>query len=941
MSYSNVIDQAWRSKIDLRSELRSLGIEFKEDGPWLRGRCPMHQDKTPSWAMSLVEQQIHGQTLYPGYWKCFASCGCGSLETLIARVSGWPENEVRKKLRTRYDPQPSTEVPETINEIMVQTWEAALLPNYVPHPEIALDYLKNHAINSETWKRARVGCEQSGEVVCFPVFDRDGKTILTVKKRLLGKTKAKMISGKGRGSWPYPLWMLESKTQLVVCEGEADALALHSYGVNAVTCTSGCGGWTMEMLGGVIAMLEATEVVLIADNDKAGTKAKAAFAQELKRHGVEKIRVVKFDGAKDISEWLALQDGSMRHARLQELLAQAEKSNVGTGSYGGWTDKGGEIVSEEDERVIVPWRGEVVEHGRNVSWSGQATPYLKFRITGKEGLTAEVGFKEGESFTSKLLACPGVPPSWRPETRYEDKLIVFLSKTYSNAVAKDRGWVFGFLGESLTQFWTKSSMIDADGSHPNEQMEMISPNKIFDHMDLPVIDEGKVKEGFALLFSAILGSFPEDIIIPMIVTAFASPVRRLACPEQPRWAVYLIGSSGRGKTSRALLIMSLFGAIRMNDKLPTWKDTGRSVDELLGMRGDALSLVDELKTRNVSEREGMIINQVLQGVAQGSGRTRMSNNGRDLIESGTARCPVMLTSEDLPVDDRSQLARGLVIRIPESVIGSHEPWSTPYLEATADGKLELLPHAMASWIHHWIARKDGKEAFMKRHREVTARLDTWGKLNVPQYTVEPNNTRIALRLAMYEVFWFELLEYAVTKEAITQEHSNDMKSRWMQFYAPSLFKQNIDTIAKSGVGVSISEVLSMNLSAGLAYFSNKCRSGGLGQPFPRSPSPQAIEIGVFRDDLSDELQAKCQVCIGERYGYLVLTDAAQLILSRSGVTRSWRKTIDWMEQNGLVCPSDQLPRGVRLQSGVLLTRIGVWEIPALMEGQSGQSTQSN
>ena len=168
-----------------------------------------------------------------------------------------------------------------------------------------------------------------------------------------------------------------------------------------------------------------------------------------------------------------------------------------------------------------------------------------------------------------------------------------------------------------------------------------------------------------------------------------------------------------------------------------------------------------------------------------------------------------------------------------------------------------------------------------------------------------------------------------------------MKSRWMQFYAPSLFKQNIDTIAKSGVGVSISEVLSMNLSAGLAYFSNKCRSGGFGQPFPRSPSPQAIEIGVFRDDLGDELQAKCQVCIGERYGYLVLTDAAQLILSRSGVTRSWRKTIDWMEQNGLVCPSDQLPRGVRLQSGVLLTRIGVWEIPALMEGQSGQSTQSN
>ena len=61
---------------------RTLFVVQQEDGDWLNGLCPFHDDRTMSFGYNVTDD----------VFKCFASCtDSGDLVDLWCKVKGYPE----------------------------------------------------------------------------------------------------------------------------------------------------------------------------------------------------------------------------------------------------------------------------------------------------------------------------------------------------------------------------------------------------------------------------------------------------------------------------------------------------------------------------------------------------------------------------------------------------------------------------------------------------------------------------------------------------------------------------------------------------------------------------------------------------------------------------------------------------------------------------------
>ncbi|WP_406568119.1 CHC2 zinc finger domain-containing protein [Caldinitratiruptor microaerophilus] len=61
----------------------ALGVTLRGRGPWLSGRCPFHDDHSPSFSANRTT----------GSWRCWSGCGSGSVFDLAARLRGIPFGE--------------------------------------------------------------------------------------------------------------------------------------------------------------------------------------------------------------------------------------------------------------------------------------------------------------------------------------------------------------------------------------------------------------------------------------------------------------------------------------------------------------------------------------------------------------------------------------------------------------------------------------------------------------------------------------------------------------------------------------------------------------------------------------------------------------------------------------------------------------------------------
>lgn len=315
----------------------------KSSGTWVQAFCPFHEvggseagHKTPSFAFNSES----------GGWKCF---GCHKLGNAIdfaglVTSNGYDPSqpaaklEASKKVKTHLpwfevrSPGVNTSsgserasakiLLPTISE--VQTAHEKLMAD-----PVALEYLKEHRNWSEKIlidhsiglapdrRHFFVPVYVQGELVNVRMYSPKGKTAWD-------KTASKIRGIKGCNEVRiYPDSVLENDSDKVfLVEGEGDALAMLSAGVDAVTFTGGAGNTPSDL-----HRLREKEITILYDNDEAGVKGAKKVALALRKY-TQRIKVIQFNelypDQGDITEAF-VQHGSIEVARrLSELEKNTE-----------------------------------------------------------------------------------------------------------------------------------------------------------------------------------------------------------------------------------------------------------------------------------------------------------------------------------------------------------------------------------------------------------------------------------------------------------------------------------------------------------------------------------------------------------------------------------------------------------------------------------------
>ena len=392
-----------KQRISLAELCQSHGIELKRRGAKnLVGKCPFHDDGTPSLSIDPVKN----------VWHCFGCDKGGSVIDFVMLKENIPFAEAVARLQgnspagtghavqsatppTRREPEPTRREAEPVKSTGV---DPKLIESVITHYEKTLsgsdahglDYLKRRGLGDpETLKIFRAGYvngtlkkrlpsaaieplqrlgilnEKGNEFfsgcVVVPVFTATGE---------LGEMYGRSVEGSRHLYLPGPhRGVLNAKAagvyeDVIVTEAILDALALYAIGVQNVIPCYGTGGFTSDHA----AVLHQTKRIYIAfDNDEAGENGAKKLAERLTTDGraCHRVHLPPLDGAvKDLNDYV-------RHLRAQGMKPEEVKAafaglvqhapHVGFRRTGGETgngkpgngNPGGLVLIEQTEAGLV------------------------------------------------------------------------------------------------------------------------------------------------------------------------------------------------------------------------------------------------------------------------------------------------------------------------------------------------------------------------------------------------------------------------------------------------------------------------------------------------------------------------------------------------------------------------------------------------------------
>jgi DNA primase len=319
-------------------------MKLQHSGRTLRGLCPFHLEKTPSF-------HIYPET---NSFYCFGCGAGGGVVQFVMRLERLDFLDAVKWLCDRFGLQfPQEEADDTISKQRVRILEANRLAarfyhNMLSAPagQAGLSYWHSRKIEPETLKRFGLGyapdswdalqnhlCAQGfskdelvqanlsvkrekdgrtryydtfrGRVI-VPILDIRGN-VVAFGARTLGDGKPKYINTadtlaykKGQDVFALHTAKQSTEKKLLLCEGYMDVIALHQAGwTNAVACLG--TAFTAEQA--TLLARYAVEVALCYDADAAGQAAAKRALGVLSKTRL-KIRVLELKGGKDPDEIL-------------------------------------------------------------------------------------------------------------------------------------------------------------------------------------------------------------------------------------------------------------------------------------------------------------------------------------------------------------------------------------------------------------------------------------------------------------------------------------------------------------------------------------------------------------------------------------------------------------------------------------------------------------
>jgi DNA primase catalytic core len=330
-------------QVSLERLVESAGVVLKVHGRDRIGRCPFHDDKTPSLVVSPKTN----------LWHCLGACQAGgSVIDWVMRFEGVSFRHAVELLRNDYlplaaSPVRQSTVPKLASPVTPDADDRALLAQVIDYyhatlkasPE-ALAYLrargiddpvaidtfqlgyanrtlglrlpeKNRVAGADLRSRLqRIGVyrESGHEHLCgsliIPVIGTDGEITEVYGRKLRddlrpGTPKHLYLAGPHRGVWNEAA--LATSREIILCESLIDALTFWCAGYRHVTASYGVEGFTADHLAAFAR--HGTERVLIAyDRDAAGDAAADKLAAQLIAAGIACYRIV-FPHGMDANEY--------------------------------------------------------------------------------------------------------------------------------------------------------------------------------------------------------------------------------------------------------------------------------------------------------------------------------------------------------------------------------------------------------------------------------------------------------------------------------------------------------------------------------------------------------------------------------------------------------------------------------------------------------------
>ncbi len=338
-----------KESVSVQRLAEARGVELKRHGADLMGRCPFHDDKTPSLVITPAKN----------LWHCLGACQCGgTVIDWVMKAEGVSFRHAVELLQNDYHPlvaegvAPAQPVKRSTVKKLAAPLEhdaedARLLVQVVDYyhqtllqsPE-AMQYLEKRGIASADCARhfklgyanrtlgyrlpdanriegaalrtqlQKVGLlrdsghEHFNGSLVIPVINDQGEVTELYGRKLLdnlraGTPKHLYLPGPHRGV--FNAAALSAAKEIILCEALIDALTFWCAGFRNVTASYGVEGFTADHLA--LFKQSGTQRVLIAyDRDDAGDRAAEKLAKELLAAGLDCYRV-EFPKGMDANEY--------------------------------------------------------------------------------------------------------------------------------------------------------------------------------------------------------------------------------------------------------------------------------------------------------------------------------------------------------------------------------------------------------------------------------------------------------------------------------------------------------------------------------------------------------------------------------------------------------------------------------------------------------------
>lgn len=272
----------------LKSELNNgklSHVQYKGDEVSIT--CPFHKEGKENKPSCFI--YVGGDEKIPwGTFHCFTCGEKGSLVKFIASAFDRSEYYAKEWLKKNFTEKILNNVELNIaEEIDLRKFEDAVMKEMSKvRDEYILStlqswhpYMEQRHISKEVANKFEIKYSPEKECLVFPIRDKDGNVISVTTRSIKGKT---FNIPKGTEKTIYLLneCLKENSNQVVVCEGQIDALVSWSYGFPAIALF---GAGTTENQIQELSKTNIIHYILMYDNDEAGRKGANRFKKLIKK----------------------------------------------------------------------------------------------------------------------------------------------------------------------------------------------------------------------------------------------------------------------------------------------------------------------------------------------------------------------------------------------------------------------------------------------------------------------------------------------------------------------------------------------------------------------------------------------------------------------------------------------------------------------------------